>query len=133
MLRLLKRLQNYDRTTVKIGNAVLRAIVADTYIKRTIGLMYKEGLQAGECMLMVFWRKGRHGIWMKNMLFPIDIVWLDEKQKVVDMMPRAAPCTNDCDVYKPECDALYALELRSGSVKRLNIKKGEKIKIEKRR
>jgi len=70
-------------------------------------------------MLFLFASPEFHGIWMKNCKFPIDIVWLDEEKKVVDVKEAAPPCKADpCPVYQPLRRAAYVVELNAGQARR---------------
>ena len=63
-------------------------------------------------MLIVFPDSGRHGAWMKNCRFPLDLVWLDRKLRVVDVVESAPACSaGDCPIYRPVQPATYVLEL----------------------
>ena len=129
-MKLLKRYQKYRVGRIRIGAHVVRAIIADTFIKRLLGLMYVKGLNGGACMLFVFPASGRHGIWMRNMLFPIDIVWVNSSGNVIDCVQNARPCnTLQCEVFVPSSNAKYIIEARSGFVKRHGLKNRSKIII----
>jgi len=54
--------------------------------------------------------------WMKNMKFPIDIVWLDEAKKVVHIVKNASPEYSTDKTFKPNKPAKYVLELPAGTV-----------------
>ena len=47
------------------------------------GLAVKNQLKENEAMLFVFEKPGKHSFWMKDMKFPIDIIWLDSTGKIV--------------------------------------------------
>ncbi len=76
-------------------------------------------------------REARHGIWMLNMKFPIDILWLDGSGKVVDIAQNAKPCKSifSCPTYRPKSDARYVLELPSGNAKRFGLREGAKVDL----
>ncbi len=64
--------------TVTIGEDVtVRVSVAANSRSRERGLSGRESLAADEGMLFLFERKDTFGFWMKDMRFPIDIVWID--------------------------------------------------------
>ena len=52
--------------------------LADTSSERTKGLSYRTEIPK-EGMLFIFPNKGIQGFWMKDMLFPIDILWLTDE------------------------------------------------------
>ena len=128
IFKALYRRQKYKREKARIGNLKLNLIVADTFIKKAIGLMYRKSIGRSEGMLFKFGRDGYNGIWMKNMLFSIDIIWLDRDGKIVDYVEDAKPCrkTFGCEVYKPRSKARYIIEVNSGFVKKSNVKMGDR-------
>ena len=70
-----------------------RTVKAEVMVKpedRAMGLMFRPSLPEGQVLLFVFDEAEFHGIWMKNCRFPIDIVWLDEAQKVVHVQEARA-------------------------------------------
>ena len=74
---------------------------------------------------MVFDSNDMHGIWMKDMKFPLDLVWLDSSKKVVYIVKNAPPETPTKTVYVPKDPALYVIELPAGSVQKAGIKTGD--------
>ncbi len=81
---------------------------------RQMGLMFRPSLAADGALLFVFERPDFHGIWMKNCKFPIDIVWLDEQKKVIDVAEAVPPCrTEPCTVYSPMRKAAYVVEMNA--------------------
>ncbi len=92
---------------------------------RAMGLMFRPSLPEDRGMLFVFEELGFHGIWMKNCRFPIDILWLDEKLRVVHRYEGAPPCkTEPCPVYEPLQQALYVVELSAGQARREKVSLG---------
>ena len=109
---------------VKIGNAEVKAEIADTLLKQIKGLMFRESLAANDGMLFIFNDSGFHSIWMMNMKIPIDIIWLNENKKVVSIKENAPPCSFNCTSYRPMEQASYVLEVNAGFAKSHNIKEG---------
>jgi uncharacterized membrane protein (UPF0127 family) len=83
-------------------------------------------------MLFVFEEPLRHTFWMKDMKFPIDIIWLDSNGKIVHIEEKLMPCplVLVCPSYAPNADSLYVLETIAGFAQRHNISLGTTIKIE---
>lgn len=101
---------------VQIGigdGTVVTAEVAASPVDRAVGLMYRDGLGDSEGMLFVFDTEGSYAFWMKNVGFPIDILWLDSGMKVVDI-ETAEPCNEVCPSYVPDSPARYVLEVPAG-------------------
>ena len=100
--------------TIDIGNRALRVEVADTDAKRTLGLSGRESLKEGG-MLFVFDTPGNYGFWMKDMRFPIDIIWLDESYHVVDIARNVGPDTFP-HIFYPPYPVKYVLETNPGEL-----------------
>lgn len=110
---------------VCIHNRCFLAEVADTPEKRKKGLMFRQELGEDQGMLFVFKEEGIYSFWMKNMRFPLDIIWLDKNKKVVEIYSPALPCRDVCKDITPSHPARFVLELKAGSVLRHNIREGE--------
>jgi hypothetical protein len=121
----------YENVTARIRGKNFRLMKADTFIKRAIGLMYRDGIPKDGGMLFVLKEPSRQGIWMKNMRFPIDIIWVGGDMLVCDTLSSVKPCRDlDCKVYRPSRTARFVLELKAGSCRRLSIKPGSKVRLE---
>ena len=53
---------------------------------------------------------------MKDMNYPIDIVWLDKDKKIVYIVKNAPPESYPYETFVPKQDARYVLELPAGTV-----------------
>lgn len=104
-----------------IGDAKLKILLANTEEKRILGLSGKDHLDPDQGMLFMFGENGNHGMWMKDMKFSVDIVWLDGKFQVVDFVSDVAPESYP-NVFKPKKPAKYVLEVNSGFIKANGIK-----------
>lgn len=106
-------------------------MIADTSLKRMIGLMYRKSIKSNQCMLFIFENEGKHAIWMQNMEFAIDVLWLDRNYKIVDIKENFMPCKSlwNCKEYVPKKEAKYVIELNKGTVKKEKITFSSKVKI----
>lgn len=110
---------------VRIGAGVFNVRVAQTEASRIQGLSGVEKLNSNEGLLMVFDRNDTHGIWMKDMKIPIDIVWMNSDKKVIYIVTDASPELGDSKTYKPKTAAKYVLEIPAGAAKKSAIKIGD--------
>ncbi|MFA6023079.1 MAG: DUF192 domain-containing protein [Candidatus Pacearchaeota archaeon] len=102
--------------------------LAQTSVERERGLMFREKLNENSGMLFIFEDKGIYNFWMKNTLIALDIIWIDENKKVVYIKENALPCKESkCEIYKPNENTIYVLELNAGEVEKNNISIGDKI------
>jgi len=128
--KILKENQNINSSntiySVKINETVLKVEVASSNNERAKGLSGRESLSADTGMLFVFNNSGKYSFWMKDMNFPIDIIWIDENSKIVfvekDAKPESYPT-----LLGGLVDAKYVLETVSGFASKNNIKIGDTV------
>jgi uncharacterized membrane protein (UPF0127 family) len=87
------------------------------------GLSVVDELKEDQGMLFVFSYLDEHAFWMKDMKFPIDIIWLDSEKKIVSIKENADP-KNFPESYQPTSPALYVLEVTDGFTKKHSLKEG---------
>jgi uncharacterized membrane protein (UPF0127 family) len=107
-----------------------RVEVARSFWKKSLGLMFRKGIPEDHCLMMEFSGEGRYGIWMMFMRFPIDLIFLDARKRVVGLFEHAMPLgfnKKSWKVYYPEKEAKWILELKAGAVKRSCSRKGDLI------
>jgi uncharacterized protein len=73
----------------------LEVEVASKDHERQMGLMFREQLGDGEGMLFIFPTERRNSFWMHNTLIPLDMLFIDSEWKVVGIVERAVPLTDD--------------------------------------
>jgi uncharacterized membrane protein (UPF0127 family) len=122
----------YLRAKVSIEGYELSAEIPVTGELMSKGLSVKDQLRENESMLFVFEEPLRHTFWMKDMKFPIDIIWLDSNGKIVHIEENLMPCplVLICPSYAPNADSQYVLETIAGFAQRHNISLGTTIKFE---
>ncbi len=116
---------------VKIGETAVNVEVADSPELRAMGLGGRERLDANSGMLFIFSKPMKARFWMKNMKFPLDLIWI-RNNEVVDILkniPNPAPNTEDSQlpVYEPKTEVDRVLEANSGFADSHNIKVGDKV------
>lgn len=114
----------YDKSALLIANSVVNLEIADTLEKRIQGLSGRDRLNNNHGLLFVFEKPDFYGIWMKEMKFAIDIIWLDENLSVVDFKKSITPETFP-EVFYPVSPALYVLELNAGFLDENPVKIGD--------
>ncbi len=99
--------------TGEFGGVSLRIELATTSEAQERGLGGRTNVPDGYGMLFIFNKADRYGFWMKDMLVPIDIFWLDENKSVVSFISNLATSTYP-NVFYPSAPAQYVLETRAG-------------------
>lgn len=111
-----------------LSSQTLKLEIADTDRSRVQGLSGRSNLPDGQGLLFVFPESNYHAFWMKDMRFPIDILWFDEHYRLVDVHERVSPDTYP-SVFSPHISAQYVLELPAGFFSKYKIKLGEVLQI----
>ena len=111
---------------VVIGDVVLPVELAITPEERRQGLSDRPSLAPGTGMLFVFESDGHRQFWMKNMHFPLDIVWIGSDCSVGEIsgeVPASPPGTDDSDVVRvsPKEEAQYVMEINGGEAAALGL------------
>lgn len=109
-----------------IGDTTFKVELADTDAERVQGLSGRETLKEGAGMLFIFNMPAKHGIWMKDMRFSIDIAWIDKNKKVIWVEKAVSPETFP-QVFYPPSDILYVLELAAGTFEKLGVDIGDSV------
>ena len=47
-------------------------------------------------------------MWMKNMQFPLDMIWIDKDKRIVDIHKDVLPCVSSCDIVKASTEIVSA-------------------------
>lgn len=102
--------------------------VVKTAEDQTRGLSGKNSLPEDSAMLFVFNEPDYHGIWMKDMKFSIDILWLDASNKIIFIEKNISPQTYP-KVFSPREKALYIVEAQAGFVEKNNLKTGDVLDV----
>lgn len=111
------------RVPVVLGEETFTLEVADSSAKQQRGLSGRTGLATSTGMLFVFDAPGRYSFWMKDMLFPIDIIWLRDDWCLVHIVSDISPDTYP-DTFAPPVPATYVVELAAGEATRLGLRAG---------
>ncbi|MFB6181525.1 MAG: DUF192 domain-containing protein [Candidatus Magasanikbacteria bacterium] len=123
---------DFDTARIKLGGEQLRVLVAETRYQKYKGLGGRRGLDEYDGMLFKYFPPRKVGIVMRDMKFPIDIVWLNDG-KVVDIAPNVQPQPDTTEeklkVYRPRKKANLVVELPAGWSKKHSLEIGNKIKI----
>lgn len=122
----------YHDGTVEVAGEKISIELAETQQKRTLGLSGRESLKENQGMLFVFEQPFKAGFWMKDMLFPLDMVWIRDN-RIVDISTNALPEPGKSDyeltIYSPKTEIDSVLELNAGWAKQNNLSVGDEVKI----
>ena len=93
------------------------------------GLSGRTTLLPRQGMLFVFPTNTVHNMWMPNMYFPLDIVWIDQNKTIIKIYENVVPCsgTHNCMSYSSVKPALYAIELNAFDAGRIALTEGKQL------
>jgi len=120
-----------DTYKLKVGGRVFTVSVVVSPEARRRGLSGKPELPTGTGVLFIFETLSYQSMWMPDMKFPLDIVWLDENLNVVNITYNATPCASvdDCPSYSSVNLVKYAIEMVAGEANKYAFSEGEALKI----
>ena len=106
-----------------IGGVGIKAEVVRTEEDHARGLSGRKSLGEREGMFFIYDRENFYGIWMKEMQFPIDIIWINRNWEVVGLEQKVSPLTYP-NIFNSAKPAQYIVEVNSGFAKSYDIKVG---------
>ena len=115
--------------SIQLKGNTIQVTVVSTDADRERGLGGHTGLAPDEGMLFVFETDGDYAFWMKDMLFSIDIVWIDASGKIIYIAPSVAPDTYPA-AFDPHQNARYVLELPAGYAAAHGVNVGDTVALQ---
>ncbi len=112
------------------GGQVIRAETMIDRIDILRGLMFRTSLAPDHGMLFVYDTPDYHQHWMYQVLIPLDIVWLDSKRNIVEIVENAQPCktqASKCEQYGGKQISAYVLEIGGGMAKKYGLQPGQTV------
>lgn len=95
------------------------------------GLSGRDRLNQGTGMLFIFPDLIPHTMWMPNMKFPLDVIWLDEQLSVVHISYGLVPCepNGPCPSSSSVYSTKYAIEVVAGQAAAYGFRVGQDLKV----
>lgn len=103
--------------------ANLEIEIADDSYQTETGLMYRKSMANNRGMLFIFPNLDYRSFYMKNTEFGLDIIYLDQDQKIVSIQKNAEP-QNETSLPS-EAPAKYVLEVNAGLSDQWGLEKGD--------
>ena len=109
-----------EQGKLKIADQAFTVDLVRTQQERERGLSGRTQLADGTGLLMIFDQPGNYGIWMKEMNFSIDIVWINQFGSIVHI-ERQVPPASYPKIFTNTIPASYVLEVAAGESDRLSL------------
>ena len=103
--------------------------IADTYAARLRGLSGTEALPAGSGMLFVHPREDTHAYVMREMAYPIDIIFIDTAGTVTTIHTAAPEDVPESQLTRYRGTGRYVLEVPAGSAARHDVTVGDRVRL----
>ena len=116
--------------SVCINEKCFSVEIADENYEKVLGLSNRDSLNENQAMLFIFKEETIPNFWMKDMKFPIDIIWIDENLEISEISKNLKPCEEDfCPTFKPKEKIKYVLEINAGLSEEFNFEVGDEVKL----
>lgn len=117
--------------TLKVGKQTFHLEVADTPQKRQLGLSNRTSLAQDRGMIFLFDQPEYVSFWMKDMHFPLDMIFVNNTKVVTvdENVPPPSSTNENLPIYQPEEPVNRVIELPAGSAKKYGIKNDDTLSI----
>jgi uncharacterized membrane protein (UPF0127 family) len=109
--------------TIRLGNHDLLAQAAVSDATQEQGLGGKKCLDANQAMLFMFNKPDYYSFWMKDMKFPIDIVWVNARKEVVQVDVNVSQKSYPKS-YTPAAPSQYVIEMKANQAGKIGLASG---------
>ena len=113
---------------LKVGTSTFSTLIADTPDKQRQGLSGRPSLEQDQGMLFLFDRSLVRSFWMKEMNFPIDIIWIDENKRITGYKQNALP-ESFPETFGSEVPVQYVFEVNAFETSRRGIELGDVVEF----
>jgi hypothetical protein len=123
---------HWPKMDLELRDQQLHVLVANTVNHQIKGLGGRKDLGEYDGMIFIYNSYSRLGFLMRDMRFPIDIIWLKDA-KVVDFVQKVQPEPGvkeiDLQRYYPRTEANAVLELSAGWAEKNGLKIGDQLTV----
>lgn len=119
------KLQILNHSETKI--AQFFTAIADDENERMTGLMDLDFLPENQAMIFIFDQDAIMSMWMKNTRIPLDMLFIDKNDRIVNIKRNTKPYS--LDIISSEKSVAKVLEINGGLSEKIGIKIGQKINL----
>jgi uncharacterized membrane protein (UPF0127 family) len=112
---------DFPEGTIRIDDDVIKVEVAESRADKQRWLMFREErLPLNSAMILVYEKSDLYSMWLLNIEYNLDLIWINENGNIVYMVKDAEPCKNALDAasctYKNTKAAKYIIAAASGFI-----------------
>ena len=104
---------------------VFQVWLADSPQRQSQGLMFVRDLPDLRGMLFIHQQPQPISMWMKNTYIPLDMVFIDSRGRIQQIIAQATP--HSLDIIRSDKPARAVLEIAGGEAQRLGLHPGQKV------
>lgn len=122
-------LETKEYKEIEIGSSKIKVELAISETDKIKGLSFRQNFGQSQGLLFVYAKPARPNFWMKQMNFPIDIIWIAQNQVIgfeKNLLPEGE---NPKKIYQPPNEIDFVLEVPAGFIEANNIKITDKFEI----
>lgn len=112
--------------TVLLGARTFRYEMAADEGSRNKGLSGRPFIKSNQAMLFAFQKPDTYCFWMKDMHFPIDIIWVDSNKDIIGTAEKLAPSSYPKTFCSPK-PVQYVFEVSAGQVPAAGVRPGQRV------
>ena len=113
---------------VQLGSNHYQLEVVENEDDKKRGLSGRSNIRDDQGMIFIYAEQDRRCMWMKDMNFSIDIIWLDENEVISHIEANVTPETYP-NSFCGETDAKYVIELKGGVADSNGVRVGDNVDI----
>ena len=110
--------------SIRIADHRIKVMIADEPRQQTQGLSGRTYLAHDEGMLFIFPQTGTYTFWMKDMLFALDMIWIDDNGRII-AIDKTVPPESFPKTFSPPSPIKYVLEVNAGWSNSNNVQIGD--------
>jgi uncharacterized protein len=99
--------------------------IAETLEEQSLGLMNRDPITYDQGMLFIYSEPQIASMWMKNVNFPLDLIFIDNRQLILNIKANAKPRTSELHESNGLCK--YVVEVLGGFCEKYKIEKEQKV------
>jgi uncharacterized protein len=125
---------DFPKGTLRIDNNTIQIEIAESPAARQRWLTFREhSLPLDSAILLVYSKPDLYPLWLLNIQFNVDLMWVDEKGNIVYIVKDVPPCKSSLDAvqctYKNTKPAKYILAATAGFIDYYNITNQSQVKL----
>jgi uncharacterized protein len=113
--------------TLRMDGHTYTLEIAHTASQQQKGLGERPSMLQDHGMLFAYGVSGRYCFWMKDMQFPLDIIWLDAGKRVIETRQNLSPSTYPESYCPAKANTRYVIELNAGQAAETHLEAGQRL------